>query len=87
MMFIMYAETFGTKLKKARQDIGFSLREVEKETKIPYSTIANYELGRTQPDIETIGILADFYGVSTDWLFGTKGNINNMPIKIPEKRC
>lgn len=48
-------------------------REVAKETKIPNSTLANYETGRTQPDLETIGILADFYGVSVDWLLGTRG--------------
>lgn len=69
----MYYEGFPSKLKKARIDTGFTQREVGKELKIPYSTLANYELGRTQPDIETLGILADFYGVSADWLIGTKG--------------
>lgn len=69
----MYAEGFASKLKKARENTGFTQREVAKETKIPQSTIANYETGRTQPDIENIGILADFYEVSVDWLFGTKG--------------
>ena len=69
----MYAETFPSKLKKARENTGFTQREVAKETFIPQSTIANYETGRTQPDIENIGILADFYCVSTDWLIGTKG--------------
>lgn len=70
----MYAEIFPSRLKKARENTGFTQREIGKELKIPYSTIANYEIGRTQPDIETLGILADFYGVSVDWLIGTKGN-------------
>lgn len=82
----MYAESFPSKLKKARQNIGFTQREVSKETNIPYSTLANWELGRTQPDIENIGILADFYEVSADWLLGTKGGKNHHNIKIPEKR-
>lgn len=69
----MYYEGFPSKLKKARIDTGFTLREIGKELNMPYSTIANYETGRTQPDIETLGILADFYGVSVDWLIGTKG--------------
>lgn len=69
----MYYESFPSKLKKARQDTGFTQREIEKETGIKQSTIASYEIGRTQPDIETLGILADFYGVSLDWLVGTKG--------------
>ena len=70
----MYAESFPSKLKKARESTGFSQREVATELKIPHGTLANYEVGRTQPDIETLGILADFYGVSVDWLIGTKGN-------------
>ena len=69
----MYAEGFASKLKKARYDTGFTQREVAKELKISQSTLASYEIGRTQPDIENLGILADFYGVSTDWLIGTKG--------------
>lgn len=69
----MYAESFPSKLKKARQDTGFTQIEIEKELNIPRSTLANWEIGRTQPDIESLGILADFYGVSTDWLLGTKG--------------
>ena len=69
----MYYESFPSKLKKARQNTGFTQREVSKEVKIPYSTIANWEIGRTQPDIESLGILADFYEVSVDWLIGTRG--------------
>lgn len=66
----MYREGFPSRLQKARNKTGFTQREVSKETGIPQSTLANYETGRTEPDIETIGILAEFYGVSTDWLFG-----------------
>ena len=69
----MYKEGFASKLKKARENTGFTQREISKETKIPQSTLANYETGRTEPDIENLGILADFYGVSVDWLLGTKG--------------
>ena len=69
----MYKETFPQKLKKARKQTGFTQSEVSADTGIPRSTLANYEAGRTEPDIETIGILADFYNVSVDWLFGTNG--------------
>ena len=69
----MYAERFPSKLRKARKDTGFTQIEIEKELNIPRSTLANWEIGRTQPDIESLGILADFYEVSVDWLIGTKG--------------
>lgn len=72
----MYVESFASKLKKARTDTGFTQREVAKELKLSKSTIASYETGRTQPDIEMLGILSDFYNVSADWLIGTKGGRN-----------
>lgn len=67
----MYQESFTSKLKKAREKTGFTQRETAKETGIPQSTIANYETGRTQPDIENLGILIDFYNVDANWLLGT----------------
>lgn len=70
----MYAEGFASKLKKARINTGFTQREVERETGIQQSSLAKYERGNQEPDIEKLGILADFYGVSTDWLIGTNGN-------------
>lgn len=69
----MYKEIFSQRLKKAREDTGFTQREIERETGIKQSTIASYETGRTEPDIETLGILADFYEVDLNWIVGTKG--------------
>ena len=69
----MYKETFAIKLKAARKEAGYTQRQVEALTGIKQSCLAGYEIGRTEPDIETLGTLADFYNVSTDWLIGTKG--------------
>lgn len=69
----MYAETFGKKLKKARKDAGYTQEQITDLLKIAQSTLSQYENGGREPDIETIGKLADFYCVSVDWLFGTKG--------------
>ena len=70
----MYKEGFNQKMRKARAETGLTQREVSEETGIPQSTIAYIETGTREPDIEKLGILADFYGVSVDWLLGTKGN-------------
>lgn len=70
----MYRECFPSRIKKCRETTGFSQRQIAEETKIPPSTIAKYETGKLEPDLEKLGILADFYGVSVDWLIGTKGN-------------
>ena len=68
----MYREIFSQRIKKARYDTGFTQREVSEVTKISPSKIAKIETGFQEPDLETLGILADFYGVSIDWLLGTK---------------
>lgn len=68
----MYHESFKEKIKKARLNNGFTQEEVAKEINIPRSTIANYETGRTEPDIETLGILIDFYNIESRWILGTK---------------
>lgn len=70
----MFREVFPSRLKKARYDTGFTQREIEKETGISQSRIAKYETGALEPDIETLGILANFYNVSVDWLIGNTGN-------------
>lgn len=69
----MYRESFPQKIKQAREKTGHTQREVAEETKLPQSTIAKYETGKLEPSLETLGILADFYEVSLDWLLGTKG--------------
>ena len=69
----MYVEAFAQKLKKARENTGFTQREVAKETGITQSVLARYETGKLEPCIEVIGILTDFYGIDANWLFGTRG--------------
>ncbi len=69
----MYVETFAQKLKKARENTGFTQREVARELNMKQTTIASYEIGRTQPDIESMGKMIDFYGIDANWLFGTRG--------------
>ena len=66
----MYREVFPSRIKKARQDTGLTQREVAEETGIPMSTIAKYETGRLEPDLEKLGILADFYEKPADFFIG-----------------
>lgn len=70
----MYTDTFNQKLAKARKDAGYTQEDISKILNIGRSTLANYESGRTKPDLETLAQLADFYCVSLDWLLGTKGD-------------
>lgn len=59
-------------------DLHFKLKELRKNRKITQQTIAdrfgvtrgtvsNWELGRREPDLQTLEKLAEFYGVSLDY--------------------
>jgi transcriptional regulator with XRE-family HTH domain len=69
----VYRESFPSKLKKARENTGMNQREVAKAIGVVHTTISKYENGLLEPDMEKLGLLADFYGVSVDWLLGTAG--------------
>lgn len=69
----MYKELFGTKLRQARIDAGYTQQQIQDIININRATLSRYESGEREPDYETLGKLADFYEVSVDWLLGTKG--------------
>lgn len=56
------------KLKQLREEKGLSQYELAPQLKLKQATYANYEIEKTQPTIETLCRIADFYGVSLDYL-------------------
>lgn len=66
----MYKEVFQVRIKQIRQELGLTQNQVSKETEIDQSRISKYESGELQPDLEKLGILANYYEVSIDWLLG-----------------
>lgn len=53
-------------LKAARVNAGFSQEEAAKMLNISKGTLANYELYRTKPDIETAQKIAALYNTTVD---------------------
>jgi transcriptional regulator with XRE-family HTH domain len=49
---------------------------VSQATGIHEKTLGGYENGVSEPDAETLKILANYYDVSTDWLLGNTNNPN-----------
>lgn len=66
----MYKNFYHERLKQAREEANKTQIEVEVDTGINRASLSRYETGAREPDIETIGKLADYYKVSLDWLFG-----------------
>ena len=57
-------------LKKIREDHGLTKRELCEKTGISERAYLTYEFGEREPKISVIQKLADFYGVTTDYLLG-----------------
>lgn len=64
------------KLKELRKQKGFSQDEVANALEITLRTYQNYEYGQREPSIEMIFKLADFFGVTTDYLLGRESEPN-----------
>lgn len=67
----MYKETFASKIKKAREEAGYTQQQISELTGISRVTIARLETGTREPNLEDLGTLIDFYEVSADWILGT----------------
>ena len=57
-------------LKRLRTDRKLTRRDIEKKLGITERNIKSYELGTSNPSLEVLVRLADFYEVSTDYLLG-----------------
>lgn len=59
---------FADNLKKLRKSKGITQIQFAKEFNISSGTIAMWETGKREPDLDTIKRIAKFFGVSTDSL-------------------
>ena len=69
-----------SRLKMARDNKGFSKAEVAKALNIATSSMTYYEQGKAVPSIDKLYALADYYGVTMDWLCG-RVNKNDAVLK------
>lgn len=64
------SKSIGQKLKEARLSFSITRRELGDHAYVSQFSIANYEVGRRMPDIETLWLIADYFGMSLDDLIG-----------------
>lgn len=58
------------RIKDLREDANLKQSELAQATGIDQRTISNYETGKTCPDSYALIKLADYFGVSIDYLVG-----------------
>jgi transcriptional regulator with XRE-family HTH domain len=72
------------RLEELRKQLGLSQNELAEKLNMTQQRISAYEKGKREPDINTITQLADFFGVSTDYLLG-KSNIRKTDAEIKKE--
>ena len=60
------------RIRDLREDRDLRQSDVANATGIDQKTISNYETGKTNPDSFAIIKLAEFFGVSTDYILGVE---------------
>ena len=60
----------GNRIRDLREDKDMRQSDLAEAVGIDQRTISNYETGKTNPDSEALIKLADFFGVSIDYLVG-----------------
>ena len=63
-------ETFGERLKKAREAKKYSQEKLGKEIGVARTQITNYEKGTSAPSYEKLKLICTTLDVSSDWLLG-----------------
>lgn len=66
-----YNLTIGEKLRNLRISQNKTQQEVADDLCISRATLSNYETGVRLPDISTLTILADYYGVDANYFIDT----------------
>ena len=62
--------TIGQKIRIARISLNVTRQELAEIAYVSPYSIANYEVGRRTPDLETLCLIADYFGMPLDELIG-----------------
>ena len=68
----MKGNFFGIKLKELRIEKGLSQRKLGETLGVCNQTVSFWETGSREPDLDSVVKIADYFGVSTDYLLGRR---------------
>lgn len=69
--------SFKDMLKYLRSRENLSQSELSEKLGLSKSTISMYEVGKREPDLETLELIADFFNVDMNFLLGKDGSEND----------
>ena len=65
---------FAERIRELRHKQGMTQQALGKIIDVRQDTISIYETGKHYPEVRNLMILADYFGVSTDYLLGRTDN-------------
>ena len=71
------------RIKTAREAAGVLQAEIAKACHVKQNTVSNWETGRTEPDMDTLALIAEICGTSVDFLTGKDARTSPSVTKIP----
>lgn len=74
---------FSDRLKSLRKEKNLTQKGLGQILNISGGTVGMYEIGKRNPDNDTLNKIADFFNVSTDYLLGRTNDTT--PVKSSEK--
>lgn len=76
---------FSARLKIIRKQHGLTQAELAEKIGLSQQAVGKWETGSSCPDQKTLQFLADFFGVSTDYLLGRQEDRLSLYRSVPEK--
>lgn len=79
---------FGKRLHNLRESKNMTQTKLAKLVSLSQQTIDHYEKGRAKPNIDTITMFADIFGISADYLLGRTNEleVSSMITAEPENK-
>lgn len=75
----------GKRIKKLRVERGITRKDMSQKLGINEKTLGNWEIERRTPKVETVKVLAEYFGVSIDYLTtGKNNNASDLEKDFPE---
>jgi transcriptional regulator with XRE-family HTH domain len=77
--------SFSERVKTVRKQLDLTQNEFAKKLDVTAETVKNWEYGKNTPSLQTIGTIANTFGVSMNWLLvgGPSSIKNNSAFSVP----
>ena len=66
------------KIKELRNERNLTLAELSSKLKLSPQVLSRYERGDREPDLNTLCLIADFFGCTTDYLLGRENDFSGV---------